>query len=55
MSKKIKLVDIDHKPICPFCEAELDQIGKISGGLREGSVTSICPHCRKILGIQSTS
>jgi uncharacterized protein with PIN domain len=46
----------DERPICPYCEKELDEIktkefdkGKLT--LLSHSFIYICPHCRKVLAI----
>ncbi|MFW5972305.1 MAG: hypothetical protein ACOCRL_02335 [Bacillota bacterium] len=42
----------DAKPVCPFCEAELDQLWskelKSSFGKR---YVYFCPECNKVLGV----
>jgi len=39
------------KPICPFCEAELDQLTEVKEGWFKDKRVYCCPQCRKILGI----
>ena len=45
--------DDDRKPICPYCEKEIDEIQYIEQkGLLHMSrmMLFVCPHCMKVLG-----
>ena len=44
----------DQLPVCPHCQADLNQINFRTKGLGwiEGkNVVYFCPHCRKVLGL----
>ena len=47
---KTKVISVDFLPICPYCETELEEIGKASTGALSATKILVCPHCRKILG-----
>lgn len=48
---KIKFVEVDTLPICPFCEKELSEINTFSKGVFIQSVIYSCPHCKKVLSV----
>ena len=50
---KIKIVEADIIPICPFCKEDLPVINKTSKGLFDLKKIFTCPHCRAVLGIGS--
>jgi uncharacterized protein with PIN domain len=54
MVVKIKYQDSTAKPICPFCNQEMDVIERVLPAkieMRRVNVTTyICPHCKKVLG-----
>ncbi len=41
----------DIKPICPFCESELDRLLEVKDGWFSDKRVYCCPKCRKILGV----
>lgn len=45
-----KIVSVDFTPKCPYCEKELDEIGKVNTGILSVTKILVCPHCRKVLG-----
>ncbi len=56
--ERIKLVEVDEIPVCPYCEEELDEI-KVNAkqapwSLVEKHNVCFCPHCRKVLGVSFT-
>jgi len=49
---KVKITEVEDRiPICPYCEAELNNIEKIYLGLTYQQSIYICPYCRKILSV----
>ena len=48
---KIKIVESDVIPICPFCKEELPIINLSSKGFLEYKKVFSCPHCRAVLGV----
>lgn len=48
---KIKIVESNTKPKCPYCEKELDCIEVIDKGFFEQTMIYTCPFCKKILSI----
>ena len=47
---KIKVINVDFIPKCPYCEKELEELGSLSTGVLSVTKIIVCPHCRKILG-----
>ena len=43
----------DVRPICPYCEKELDRVGAqaLSSSFLSKRLVYFCPHCRKVLGV----
>jgi len=41
----------DIRPVCPFCEAQLDRLVEVKGGWFSDKRVYCCPLCHKILGI----
>lgn len=50
---KIKVIETDGAPVCPYCEKELSEIhvNARQASLVEWHNVCFCPNCRKILGI----
>lgn len=49
---KIKIVNVDKIPLCPYCEEELDIIEKVEKDeFLSSTVIYICPYCNKLLSI----
>ena len=48
---KIKIVDTDTIPKCPYCEKELETIERAYTGMLSSNVIYICPHCKKLLSV----
>ena len=60
MSDEIEFIESRSSPICPHCEATLDQVEyrrqKLSFGLMGGFswvILLTCPRCHKVLGAQT--
>ncbi len=60
MADELIFVEAETAPVCPFCEAVLQQIEyrrqKLTFGTLRGFswiILLTCPHCRKILGTQT--
>jgi uncharacterized protein with PIN domain len=52
---KIKVIETDEVPVCPYCEKELSEVHNAKqGSLVERHNICFCPHCRKVLGIAFT-
>ena len=53
---KIKVIETDEVPVCPYCEKELSEIHvkRNQGSPVERHNICFCPHCRKVLGIAFT-
>lgn len=47
---EVSIVKMDVTPKCPYCEKDLDQIGKVNTGFLSVTKILICPHCKKVLG-----
>jgi uncharacterized protein with PIN domain len=45
----------DFRPLCPHCEGSISTLVKVTHGHMEKHKIYCCPHCRKILGIGSSS
>ena len=39
------------KPVCPFCEKEVDRLIEVKDGYFTAKRVYCCPHCRKIVGV----
>ncbi len=48
---RIKLVETDELPKCPYCENTLETIEKSHTGMLSSTIIYICPHCKKILSM----
>ena len=52
---KLKVVESDENPLCPYCENELTEVHvntrQRSWSLGEKPAICFCPHCRRVLGI----
>lgn len=48
---KVKYVEVEELPKCPYCDKDLNVIHTISKGFIAQIKAFICPHCRKLLGI----
>lgn len=48
---KIKIVDTETIPKCPYCEKELEIIERSFTSMLSSNVVYICPHCKKLLSI----
>jgi glutaredoxin len=52
---KIKVIETDEIPVCPYCEKELSEFHvntkQSSWSLVERHYVCFCPHCRKVLSI----
>lgn len=48
---KVDIIDVEDLPICPYCEKELNEIGKVARGLFSVHNVYICPYCKKILSV----
>lgn len=55
---KIKIIEVEEIPICPFCKEELREINvnskHASWSLVERHYVCFCPHCRRILSVSFT-
>jgi transposase-like protein len=51
MAKNVNIIEIDDIPKCPYCERDLDEIGKVARGVFAATNVYICPHCKKVLGV----
>jgi glutaredoxin len=52
---KIKIIETDSKPKCPYCKKELDAIEKKTKGWLTTMTIYMCPHCKAVLSISDTS
>jgi hypothetical protein len=60
MTAEIEFVEFPNAPLCPHCEAALEQIAfrkeKVTFAFMKGfawAIILICPHCQKVVGTQS--
>ena len=58
--EKIKVTEVQHHPVCPFCEKKLSEMNwhKVRGVSRSsvGYVAIYsCPHCRKVLATSASN
>jgi transposase-like protein len=47
----LKIDKKEFKPVCLFCESELDYLVEVKGGWFEDKRVYCCPKCKKIVGI----
>lgn len=52
--EKIKITEVEHHPVCPYCDRKLSEIHwhKVKGAsMSQVGYVAIysCPHCRKVL------
>jgi hypothetical protein len=47
--KKVEKKEI--KPICPYCEARLENLVQVKGGWFSDHRVYCCPKCEKIVGV----
>ena len=47
----MKIDKKEFKPVCPYCESELDHLVEVKGGWFEDKRVYCCPKCNKIVGI----
>jgi len=48
---KIKIIDVDVVPVCPYCKKDLNIINQTSKGVFENKYVFTCPYCRAILSV----
>ncbi len=50
---KIKIVEVDEAPVCPYCEKELEEIrvNTKQASLVESHNVYSCSHCKKVIGV----
>lgn len=52
MADKIPQKQVEHLPVCPHCEREIEQLHwRKLESFSHYEYIYMCPHCRKVLGI----
>ena len=49
----VKIETKQIKPICPFCEKEVEKLIEVKRGWFTINRVFCCPHCRKIVGLSA--